>query len=117
MAQPREEKPTARSIYLWDGAPPNSAEGNEFRPWLEPYLVKAKGRRGAVIVLPGGGYSFRAPHEGTPVAERFNEIGIHGFVCQYRVSPNRHPAPPRIPACATPVGDAAGLAHHPSDTG
>lgn len=88
-----QEKHTDRSIYLWDGAPPGSAEGNGFRPWLEPYPVETRRKHGAVIVFPGGGYGFRAPHEGTPIAERFNEIGVHGFVCQYRVDPNRHPAP------------------------
>ncbi len=87
------ETPTERSIFLWDGPPPHSAKVDEFRPWLEPYLVEANRPRGAVIVCPGGGYGHRAPHEGTPVARRFNAAGLHAFVAQYRVAPHRHPAP------------------------
>ena len=62
-------------------------------PWLEPHPVQTDRPRGAVLVCPGGGYGHRAPHEGSPVARRFNEAGIHGFVVQYRVSPHRHPEP------------------------
>ena len=46
-----------------------------------------------VVVLPGGGYYLRSDHEGAPVAEFFNSKGYHAAVVDYRVAPNRHPAP------------------------
>lgn len=49
--------------------------------------------RGAVIVCPGGGYFFRAPYEGEPVALLLNAHGIHAFVLEYRFAPDGHPAP------------------------
>jgi acetyl esterase/lipase len=49
--------------------------------------------RGAVIVCPGGGYFFRAPYEGEPIALLLNAHGIHAFVLEYRFAPDSHPAP------------------------
>ncbi len=71
----------------------NSAD--DFEPYFETYLIDDKKRRGGVLVLPGGGYCKRAPHEGEPVALKFNELGLHAFVLQYRVAPYRYPAPQR----------------------
>jgi acetyl esterase/lipase len=62
-------------------------------PTITPYLVETDRPRGAVIVCPGGGYGGRAAHEGAPIAERMNEFGLQGFVCDYRVAPYRHPYP------------------------
>jgi acetyl esterase/lipase len=54
--------------------------------------VKANGS--AVIVCPGGGYSHLANHEGQPVAEWLNSLGITAFVLKYRIGPKyHHPAP------------------------
>jgi len=40
----------------------------------------------AVIICPGGGYTIAAfSHEGTQVAERFNEMGVAAFVLKYRI--------------------------------
>lgn len=40
----------------------------------------------ALIIAPGGGYTLLAINkEGTDVAARFNEFGIHAFVLKYRV--------------------------------
>lgn len=81
------------AMLLWpEGAPHASAE-DDFQPYLIPFLVDTGKARGAVVVLPGGGYAGRAPHEANPIAERLNEAGLHAFVCHYRVSPHRHPAP------------------------
>ena len=63
----------------------------DFQPYLEAYPVKNSA--GTVIVCPGGGYCNRAPHEGEPIALRFNQNGISAFVLQYRVAPYRHPSP------------------------
>lgn len=62
-------------------------------PHLIPFLVPKAERHGAVIVCPGGGYHHRAEHEGTPVAEWLNSLGISAFVLHYRVAPYQHPVP------------------------
>ncbi|WP_237391693.1 alpha/beta hydrolase [Paenibacillus dendrobii] len=40
-----------------------------------------------ILVLPGGGYSHLAPHEGEPVARWFNQLGIHAGVLHYQLDP------------------------------
>lgn len=87
-----QETPPADPIPLWPGTPPHDHKDG-FIPTLTPYLLDGDAPRGAVIVAPGGGYEGRAPHESRPIAERFNQAGFHAFVLDYRVSPNRHPAP------------------------
>ena len=89
--KPGTEQPTDKSVFLWPGEPPKSQVKDDFRPWLEPYVLDGDRPRGAVLVCPGGGYGGRAPHEGTPIAQRFNQAGIHGFLVQYRVASHRHP--------------------------
>lgn len=82
-------------IELWpEGAPYAQGKDKEDCPAITPYLVEQGVSPGpAVIVLPGGGYGFRADHEGEPVARWLNTLGITAFVLDYRVSPYRHPAP------------------------
>ena len=75
-------------IDLWPGK-----DMGEFMPYMETFILDTPTPRGAVIVCPGGGYCRRARHEGNPVAERFNELGFHAFVVEYRVAPYRYPAP------------------------
>jgi acetyl esterase/lipase len=84
---------SANSVWFWPGEPPCSSPDDDFRPWLELYLVDTDAPRGAVLVCPGGGYLNRAPHEAEPIARRFNACGYHAFVVHYRVAPHRHPAP------------------------
>lgn len=83
-----------KSIKLWPGNYPagKSAKKN-FIPTLDLYTLGAGAPKGAVIVCPGGGYANRAAHEGEDIARRFNELGFHAFVVQYRVAPDRFPAP------------------------
>ena len=88
----RLSRPADR-LPLWPADPPASSPGDSFRPWLERYPAQGDTPRGAVLICPGGGYANRAPHEGEPVARRFNQAGLHAFVVQYRVAPHRHPAP------------------------
>src|SRR5437660_2563378 len=83
-------------IILWpNGAP--GAVGKEpiDIPTLTPYFAaKEKAPGAAVIVCPGGGYTHLADHEGQPVAEWLNSIGITAFVLKYRLGPRyHHPAP------------------------
>jgi len=80
-------------LNLYPSAPPANNAQSDFIPTLDLYPVQTKEPKGAVLICPGGGYGNRAAHEGKNVAEAFNAQGIHAFVVQYRVSPNRHPAP------------------------
>lgn len=72
---------------LWPEGVNVGADG--FVPHYESYLLETDRDLGAVIVCPGGGYGTRAPHEGEPIARKFNELGFHAFVLQYRVAPSR----------------------------
>ena len=83
-------------IILWaSGAP--GAVGKEpiDTPTLTPYFApKEKATGAAVIICPGGGYTHLADHEGRPVAEWLNTLGITAFVLKYRLGPRyHHPAP------------------------
>lgn len=82
------------TFELWpEGAPYAQGTTLEDRPRLTPYLVESGEAVGAVIVCPGGGYGMRAAHEGEPIAQWLNGIGIAAFVLDYRVAPYRHPVP------------------------
>lgn len=81
-----------KKIMLWSDRKSCGGE-DDFQPYLEPLLLPGNDVRGAVIVCPGGAYTHRANHEGTPVAEKMNELGFHAFVLQYRTAPYRYPAP------------------------
>ena len=82
-----------RIIPLWakGGAPYADGCGGQAEPSLSAYPVA--GARGAVIICPGGGYIRKADHEGGPVAQMINEIGVSGYVLDYRVAPCPHDAP------------------------
>jgi acetyl esterase/lipase len=83
-----KELPTKRSIFVWGDSIPDSPISTGFQPWIEPYPVRTNKPMGAVLVIPGGAYRFRAPYEGSDVARAFNEAGFHAFVLQYRVFPH-----------------------------
>jgi acetyl esterase/lipase len=57
---------------------------------LTPYPVDST-ERPTVLVLPGGGYQVLADHEGEPVAEWLNTLGLHAAVLRYRVGRGAHP--------------------------
>jgi acetyl esterase/lipase len=83
------------SIVLWPGGAPG-AVGTEPEdiPTLTPFVPKGNANGSAVIVCPGGGYQHLADHEGRPVAEWLNSIGITAFVLKYRIGPKyHHPTP------------------------
>ena len=75
----------------------HAAETYEDVPYLIPFL--AEGSRKAVIVVPGGGFTYLSTDsdpegmqgEGDLVAKALNEAGISAFVLWYRVNPYRHP--------------------------
>ncbi len=92
-----------QTIPLYTGAIPNSLtspnlEKTENRDGIEiiskisvPTLTiflpsKEKSTGAAVVICPGGGYWINAfSHEGTDVANKFNELGVAAFVLKYRI--------------------------------
>ncbi|MBC8078943.1 MAG: alpha/beta hydrolase [Gorillibacterium sp.] len=81
-------------MKLWlDEAPFAQGASPEDVPQITPYIVQNDSPTAAMIVLPGGGYGMRAFHEGEPVAQWLNSLGISAFVVDYRVAPYQHPAP------------------------
>jgi len=78
-------------LLLWpNGAPYAQGNTDEDCPAITPYLV-AGVNRSAVLVCPGGAYGMRADHEGEPIAEWLNTLGISAFVLRYRVAPYQYP--------------------------
>ncbi|HEY6803192.1 MAG TPA: alpha/beta hydrolase [Pyrinomonadaceae bacterium] len=82
-------------IQLWpDGAPGALGTAPEDIPTLTPFFPGQNKNGAAVIVCPGGGYTHLADHEGKPVAEWLNSLGITAFVLKYRIGPKyHHPSP------------------------
>jgi acetyl esterase/lipase len=82
---------------LWPNGAPGALGGDPIdRPKITVYRpVAAKANGAAVIICPGGGYSYlAADHEGSQVAEWLNSFGVSAFVLEYRIGPRyRHPAP------------------------
>ncbi len=60
---------------------------------ITPFLLNDKKIHPCIIIVPGGGYTHRAEHEGAPIAKWLNERGINSFVANYRVEPYSYPAP------------------------
>ena len=67
----------------------------EPRPTLTTYVLddpmEQNTKRPAVLVCPGGGYSFCSPREAEPIAMQYNAAGFHAFVLNYSVAPHRYP--------------------------
>ncbi len=79
-------------IPLWEGAVPYAAHSpDQAPPSVAPF--PKDGARGAVVVIPGGGYYMKADHEGAPIARMLNSAGIAAYVLDYRV----HPCHPMAP--------------------
>ncbi|MBE7025433.1 MAG: alpha/beta hydrolase [Ruminococcaceae bacterium] len=80
-------------IKLWEKETPYfKPEYEQEEPALVPYLLNDGKVHPCVIVFPGGGYHHRANHEGEPIAQWLNTLGIHSFVLEYRVTPYTYPA-------------------------
>ncbi len=78
---------------LWNnGTPLYNQEFGQPEPTITSYLCEDKKDNGCIIVIPGGAYFNRAPHEGEPIAKMLNDNGISSFVLNYRVAPYKHPA-------------------------
>ena len=79
-------------IYLWkEDAPYTQFSPLQAQPSVTEYAVP--GSRGAVVVVPGGGYCMKADHEGAPIAEMLNQAGVSAYVLDYRVKPGHMLAP------------------------
>lgn len=77
---------------LWEGKIPALCPEAETPNRMTAFLHE-EGTHPAVVIFPGGAYRMRADHEGAPVAAFYYENGYNAFVVDYRVEPNRHPAP------------------------
>ena len=83
------------NIKLWENGTPYYDESfgqseTYFTPHIVPETLDENGnvkKTGCVIVCAGGGYEFRADHEGNPVAKFFNQYGISTFNLAYRFAP------------------------------
>lgn len=78
-----------KQMNLWENVPGMCEE----IPVIEYYPAENKKTDATIVILPGGGYSHRAQHEGKGFADFLNEFGMDAFVCHYRVAPHRHPLP------------------------
>lgn len=79
-------------LPLWPHEAPYTAQSPaQAQPSITEY--KIDGSRGAVIVCPGGGYAMKADHEGGPIAEMINAVGVSAYVLDYRVAPCHYNAP------------------------
>ena len=81
------------TVPLWTGEIPAFLPEADTPNRLTAYLIDTPRPVPAVVVFPGGAYTHRADHEGEPVARFYNRCGFQAFVVDYRVAPNRHPAP------------------------
>src|SRR5918912_995286 len=100
LAIPLNAQTATQPIKLWPDAAPG-AIGNEPAdvPTITPYLPPRERATGAaVVVCPGGGYGHLADHEGRPVAEWLNSIGVISFVLKYRIAPRYHHPSPMLDA-------------------
>ena len=83
-------------VPLWpNGAPGALGTSSNDIPTLTAYVPDGTNATGAAIVIfPGGGYVWLAPHEGNDFALWLNQHGVTCFVLKYRLGNNgyRHPA-------------------------
>jgi len=83
----------SQTIDIWENLKYSGEAEDKFRPTMDTYVLKGDKKRGAVLVCPGGGYSYISPREAEPIALKFNAAGFHAFVLYYSCAPRRHPQP------------------------
>lgn len=49
------------------------------------YLLETEETLPVVVICPGGGYRWRSPREGEPIARAFNQEGFHAVVVEYNL--------------------------------
>lgn len=72
-----------RTIPLYDSVSADEAA-------LTILSEKSGESKPAFIVFPGGAYAMLAAHEGLPVGEWFESVGVRAFVLKYRLGPKYH---------------------------
>lgn len=81
--------------YLYEIKGGYEKESYEDMPYLIPYMVEDS--KGAVIVIPGGGYGYKSMDgstgEGKDIALTLNQHGYSAFVLHYRSNPYEYPIP------------------------
>ena len=80
-------------IRIWEGFEYEGKGDDGFEPVMSTYILDGNQNRGAVLVLPGGGYSGTSAREAEQIAIKFNSAGFHSFVLYYSCAPRRHPQP------------------------
>ncbi|HEX4796317.1 MAG TPA: alpha/beta hydrolase [Humisphaera sp.] len=90
--EPKTDVSQPQLIRLWDGdAPGAKGTADADTPTLTIYRApNPKGAVAAFVVCPGGGYGGLAAHEGQPIAQWLNTLGITGAVLKYRLGPKYH---------------------------
>jgi acetyl esterase/lipase len=104
----------SRMHAIWSGSPPGMPDPKRLSldfdsgvlrhlfineldtelPYLVAYPAPGAHPAPALLLLPGGGYSFRSEKlDGLDIAEWFSARGIASFVLNYRVDPYRYPVP------------------------
>lgn len=81
------------NIKLWNREIPAYCPEADTPNNMTVYLANSKTPLPCVVIFPGGGYGGRSPQEGKPIAQFFHAQGYHAAVVEYRVAPNRFPAP------------------------
>lgn len=87
---------TVTTIRLWDGPAPHAVgDRPEDVPFLEVYRPRPQIATGAaMLILPGGSYTFLSEKSGEQYGRWLAASGITGFVLNFRLGSNgyRHPA-------------------------
>ena len=71
-------------LYGYFGRSRNGATGGHITAYA-PTIKEMRSKRPAMLILPGGGYSFLSEREGEPVALAFAGRGYASFVLEYTV--------------------------------
>ena len=90
-----EDSPHPDAFPLWDHPPGPQMTDGYVRPTLTAYPVMDNTMHGAVIVIPGGGYVYKAMQEVERLCSWYQRRGIHAFALDYRLYPVQHPWPLR----------------------
>ncbi len=75
-------------ITLWEEKIPFFTPEYDTPNSMTAYLTPTYYPHPAVIILPGGGYAGREPHEGEHIAQFYQSKGFQAFVVDYRLHPN-----------------------------
>jgi len=75
-------------LPLWEGdAPGFNAAFEQRNPSVSLFLAPEAKGKGCVLVMAGGGYTNKAPHEGPMTAIKLQKSGVNAAVLDYRLVP------------------------------